>query len=98
MDEEPVFVNESSPDERCGEFRTADGEVARELGPQWASSSPTSPVARRLFQETAARLVENTILGFGYQIRPNSSIGPVAFGSCSAVGQYAAIVSYRRRP
>jgi hypothetical protein len=42
--------------------------------------------------------LETTTFGFAFQIRANSTIGPVAAGSDSAVGQSAFISSYSRRP
>ena len=100
MDDEPVLVDESTLDERrCERRPTTDLHVAPEFRPE-----PSERVDDIALDEGGwspgriSRLVEKTIFGFAFQIRAKSSIAGVAAGSDSAVGQYAAMTSYRRRP
>ena len=92
-----VLVDESSPDERGRQLGAGHLEVAVELPPQRASSSPGSPRTSRLFQSTDVSVDEKTILGMLRQSRRNSSIASVA---AVGVGRRpcAHISSYSRRP
>ena len=87
MDDQPVFIDEASPDELGGRVGPPTPRSPRNSCRSRASSSATSPRTRRLFHSTVGSVVEKTTFGIAFQIRANSRIGSVAAGSDSPVGQ-----------
>ena len=98
MDDEAVLVDEAALDELPGDVRAAHVDLAVELVAELREHVADVAVDEPAAEVDRSSVRENTNLGCSLQISPYWRIAGVAFGSLPAVGQYAVITSYIRRP